>query len=105
MNHRGSGWNSTRPVDRGQQCTGHHGFEFDGDDNLLTRFRFNTRFVHDITVSRCAGNVASDGGGVDLCFDHHKRSPYANLFTNLDLGQGSRMYQCGGGDKLVRSSA
>jgi hypothetical protein len=43
--------------------------------------------------------------GVDMCFDHHKRAPFANLFTDIDLGAGTRMYQSGGGADLRLHSA
>jgi len=81
---------------------GHHGVTLGGSDNLLTQFDIRMRFVHDITVSRSWGNVASNGRGVDLCFDHHKKAPFANLFTNLDIGAGGRMWRCGGGRSLGR---
>jgi hypothetical protein len=87
-----------------QKTTGHHGFEFSGDDNLLTHFRFETRFVHDITVERCARNVIASGGGVDLCFDHHKYADHANLFTDIDAGEGTRLWRCGGGADLGKNS-
>lgn len=98
---------SERPVDKGLKCTGHHGVDISGgDDNLFTRFDFQTRFVHDITVSAsAAGNVFSDGTGVDLCLDHHKRTPHANLFTALDAGAGTRLWRCGGGDALGKHAA
>ncbi len=82
---------------------GHHGLTMGGSDNLVTRFDVRMKFVHDITVSRTWGNVASNGRGEDLCFDHHKRAPFANLFTNLDLGSGGRMWKCGGGRSLGRN--
>jgi hypothetical protein len=41
---------------------------------------------------------------VDLCFDHHKRAPFANLFTDLDLDAGTRMYRSGGGADLGKHS-
>lgn len=97
-------YNSARPTDTGNHA-GHHGIYLGGDDNLFTRFRFNTRFIHDISVSHCAGNVISAGSGVDLCFDHHKRAPYANLFTDLDLGAGTRPWRSGGGRALGQHSA
>jgi hypothetical protein len=58
------------------------------------------RFIHDLTVSDSAGNVFSNGRGVDLCFDHHKRSPHENLFSNLDVGAGTRLWRSGGGAAL-----
>lgn len=81
---------------------GHHGIGLTGHDNLLTRFDLNQRFIHDITVEGGAGNVASSGRGTDLSLDHHKRAPYDNVFTDLDLGLGSRMWRCGGGADLGR---
>lgn len=98
-------YNSARPVDGRFGAAGHHGVYLGGDDNLFTRFRFNTKFIHDLTVSRCAGNVFSRGTGVDVCLDHHKRAPHANLFTDIDLGDGSRPWPSGGGDALGKHCA
>src|SRR5690606_9583436 len=47
----------------------------------------------------------AEGGGVDLCFDHHCRAPFANLFTDLDLGAGTRTWRCGGGQGLGKHAA
>ena len=97
---------SERPVEKSRQATGHHGITLSGQDNLLRDFEFRTRFMHDITMTRgSAGNVVAAGRGLDLALDHHKYAPHHNLFTDLDLGQGSRMFQSGGGDKLGRHSA
>lgn len=81
---------------------GHHGAGLSGHDNLLTRFDIRQRFIHDITVEGGAGNVASSGRGTDLSFDHHKRAPYGNVFTDIDIGLGTRMWKCGGGADLGR---
>ncbi len=83
---------------------GHHGLTLSGHDNLCTRFTIRQRFVHDLSVERGAGNVFSVGSGTDLCFDHHKRAPYENVFTDLDIGEGTRMWKCGGGSNLGRQS-
>jgi len=97
---------SQRPIERSRQATGHHGVTLSGQDNLFERFDFRTRFMHDITVtSGSAGNVAASGKGLNLCFDHHCYGPHANLFTDIDLGEGSRMFQSGGGAHLGRHSA
>jgi hypothetical protein len=80
--------------------TGHHGIYCSDDDNLYTRFDYRTKFIHDITVSHCAGNCITHGKGVDLSLDHHKRTPYANLFSDLDVGAGTRPWMCGGGADL-----
>ncbi len=96
---------SERPVEPTRQATGHHGITLGGQDNLLTEFDYRTRFMHDITVTRgSTGNVAADGRGIDLCFDHHCYALHANLFTNIDLGEGTRMFQSGGGSALGRHS-
>jgi hypothetical protein len=91
---------SRRPVDN-QLCTGHHGLSLGGTDNLATRFDIRTRFIHDITVSGfCSGNVISAGRGEDLSLDHHRYAPHENLFTDLDAGEGTRLWKCGGGAAL-----
>ena len=97
---------SAREPDAALHCTGHHGINFAGEDNLFTGFDFRTRFVHDISVDHCAsGNVIANGKGVDLCFDHHCRAPYENLFTDIDAGAGTRLWQCGGGAALGKHCA
>lgn len=97
---------SIRKPDAALHCTGHHGIDFEGDDNLFTGFDYRTRFVHDISVDHCAaGNVIADGRGIDLCFDHHCRAPYENLFTDIDAGAGTRLWTCGGGAALGKHCA
>lgn len=88
-------------------CVGHHGLTTNGADNLVTGFDFQACYVHDITVEgpSAAGNVYAAGKGHDLCFDHHKRAPHANCFTDLDCGAGNRIWRCGGGANLGRQSA
>ena len=89
---------SSRPPDKALRCTGHHGINFEGNDNLYTGFDYRTRFIHDISVDHCAsGNVIAAGWGIDLCFDHHECAPIENLFTDIDAGAGTRLWSCGGG--------
>ncbi|MHC4248592.1 MAG: hypothetical protein ACYS9X_05630 [Planctomycetota bacterium] len=92
-----------KPDNRGY--VGHHGIYIQGDDQLLEKFDFKGKFIHDISVSHHSGCVSRGGKGVDVCFDHHKRAPYANLFTDIDIGAGRRMYMCGGGGSLGKNSA
>ena len=96
---------SERTPDPFTESTGHHGVTFSGDDNVFMNFDYRQKFIHDITVTRSAGNVIMEGRGIDLCFDHHKRAPYENLFTNIDAGLGSRLWKCGGGRALGRHCA
>jgi hypothetical protein len=95
---------SARKSDRnGNQ--GHHGIYLKRmGDHLFTRFDFKMRFVHDISVSGCAGVVVSQGAGEDLCFDNHKRAPYETLYTEIDVGAGTRPWKSGGGDALGKHS-
>ena len=55
-------------------CSGHHGIDVSfGASNLITRFDFQTRFVHDISVEWFTlGTVFADGKGVDLNLDMHR---------------------------------
>ena len=97
---------SDRSIERSRLATGHHGITLSGQDNLMVGFEFRTRFMHDVTLTRgSAGNVFSEGRGVDLAFDHHRYGPHSNLLTDIDLGLGTRMFQSGGGAKLGRHSA
>jgi len=83
--------------DRGS-LVGHHGLNNShGGDNLFTRFDIKKTFVHDLTVEWYAtGVVFASGKGVDLCLDHHRAAPYGPLFTDIDLGKGSRPFASGG---------
>lgn len=91
---------SDRERDANRNATGHHGVTLGGNDNFCTNFDFRTKFVHDLTVSGSAGNVSSNGRGDDLSFDHHRRAPYDNLFTNIDVGAGGEVWRSGGGADL-----
>lgn len=89
---------SSRKAYRGTH--GHHGVTL-GLDNLLMNFAFKTQFIHDITMTRLsAGNVIKNGSGVNLSLDHHKRANHANLYCNIDAGDGSDLWRCGGGASL-----
>ena len=78
---------------------GHHGFLLDdyAQDNLIANFQIELRFIHDTGVGTwSAGNVYSRGRAVDMDFDHHRRAPFENLFTEIVGGEGSRLWQNGG---------
>ncbi len=95
-----------RPESGVAECTGHHAIQLkNAEDNYVTRFDFRTSYVHDLTVEHASGNVLAGGRGVDLCFDHHKDTPYENLFTDIDCGRGMRVWRCGGGASIGRQSA
>jgi hypothetical protein len=97
---------TSRQPDSTLHCTGHHGFDCAGDDNLFIGFDYRQKFIHDISVEHCAGgNVIANGRGIDLCLDHHVCAPYENLFTDIDAGAGTRLWFCGGGEALGKHCA
>jgi hypothetical protein len=88
------------------RSTGHHGLNFEGEDNLFTDFDFRTQFIHDITVDHNAsGNVSAHGRGIDLSLDHHRRAVNENLFTDIDAGAGTHLWLSSGGDGLGKHAA
>jgi len=81
-----------------QSPSGHHAlWARRAQDCLFTNFRFETRYVHDLSVEGFAcGNVFEKGKGVAINFDHHANAPYENLFTDIAVGDVSRLWQSGG---------
>lgn len=87
-------------------CTGHHAIQCKAaEDNLILRFEVRASYIHDLTVEHASGNVFAEGSGADLNFDHHKDTPYENLFTAIDCGAGTRVWRHGGGASLGRPCA
>ena len=78
--------------------SGHHAlWARAAQDCLFSNFRFDTEYVHDLAVEGFAcGNVFENGRGVAINFDHHANAPYENLFTAIDVGDISRLWQSGG---------
>ena len=89
---------------RADVVSGHHAMKtYRGADNLFTGFEVNTRFIHDITLGAGSnGNVFSKGKGIDLNFDHHRRAPFENLFTDIDAGRGGRLWERSGTTDIGR---
>ncbi len=79
-------------------ANGHHGIDIShGTENLITGFEVQTKLVHDISVEWYAlHTVFSMGRGVDLNMDHHREANYSSLFSQLDLGAGTRPFNSGG---------
>lgn len=77
--------------------SGHHGVSLQGSDGLCTDFRIKTRFFHDVTIDNGSiGNVFSKGSALDFNMDHHRHAPYETLFTDIDAGDGTRLFNSGG---------
>lgn len=78
---------------------GHHGFTFSScaADCVLQNFEIDPVFRHGVTLDHLAnGNVIRNGSGTDIKLDHHRDSPFENLFTDLHLGWGSDPFGSGG---------
>ncbi len=94
---------SKRRANNPHDSSGHHGITVNSLDCLCTEFEFKTKFIHDLTVTGgSVGSVFSNGAGPDMSLDHHKLAPYENLFSNLDLGKGDRVFLSGGHDAIGR---
>lgn len=78
--------------------SGHHGISVGSSTDCLIRgFDIQAELVHDLTVEWYAyGNVFTQGRGTDITLDHHRAAAYANLFTDMDLGQATRAWKTGG---------
>jgi hypothetical protein len=81
-----------------ESLVGHHGLNSArGSDNFFTLFELRRQYVHDLTVDGYAiATVWSKGKGVDMNMDHHGRAATGTLWTNLDLGKGTRAFDNGG---------
>jgi hypothetical protein len=81
-----------------KDLTGHHGVNCYGGYNLLQYFSLEGKFQHDLSVesTKSKFNVFRQGSGLDLSIDHHNHGQSSNLFTALDMGQGTRPYFSGG---------
>ena len=89
---------TARADKRTTKATGHHGLWVKASfDCLFTDFFIDTIFVHDLTVEGLScGNVFMNGKGQSLNLDHHRNAPYENLFTNLEVGNGERLWDSSG---------
>lgn len=76
---------------------GHHGIVA-GNDMLIKNINFQVPYLHDLTVTRgSSGNVFKNCTGTDLNLDFHHGAPYETLFTDSDLGLGTRWLSSSGG--------
>lgn len=86
------------PARSSKKLQGHHGVNIYGGHNLIQDFEIKGKYYHDLSVESefSVYNVFRNGKGKDLCIDHHNHDQRHNLFTNLDAGDGSRLYFSGG---------
>jgi hypothetical protein len=86
---------------------GHRGLWLDrGSDNLVQRINTTARIVHDFSMQGAeSGTVVRQVRAPDFNVDFHRGLPYANLFTNIDHGIGSRPFASGGAQQAGPHSA
>lgn len=77
---------------------GHHALGIDEcQANLIQRVSWPACYIHDYTVASSSSmNVLQDSSGRDLNLDHHRTAPFLNLFSNLNVGLGTRPFESGG---------
>lgn len=92
---RGLTFNSNRQPTINPEYDGivaHHLISLHGSYNLVEDFVINCKSVHDLTLSNSMGCIFSHGRGQDINFDHHRQVPYENLFSDIDVGAGTRLF-------------
>ncbi|KAL4434216.1 hypothetical protein ABPG75_000657 [Micractinium tetrahymenae] len=78
---------------------GHQGIVLNkGSSNMITGFYIRSRMIHDVAVTGASMSVLERGQGADMNLDHHRNGPFANLFTDIDVGKGSRPFYSGGAE-------
>ena len=89
--------------------SGHHGFSVRSlsSDNLIDDFHVDgIRYCHDISLATAAnGNVFSNGSGFDTNIDHESGAIHENLFSNLDVGLGTRLWASSNVGEPVQAGA
>lgn len=74
---------------------GHHGIDFSKSSYCLMEGAiFNNRMIHELGVEhRSHHNVYASCKGINLHLDHHQIDVHDNLWTNIDLGEGTAVWQ------------
>lgn len=76
----------------------HHGVSFgSSSDNLLSDLELVDPTLHDISVfSKANGNVIRHVVGPNVSLDHHRYGPFENLFSDINAGLGTNLYNSSG---------
>ncbi|MCC6221648.1 MAG: hypothetical protein IT291_10455 [Deltaproteobacteria bacterium] len=88
--------------------SGHHGIYVKSmaSNNMVSNLDFKGTFIHEISVdAKANGNVFRASQGEDISFDHHSYSPFANLFSDINVGEGSRPWYSSGNPDVFKSGA
>ena len=66
-------------------------------DVRVASFDISTKLIHDVTVvEQAIMTVFQNGKGEDLLLDGHRGAPYATLYSDIQTGQGNRVFGSGG---------
>lgn len=87
------------PANSPENEVGHHAIWVTGGAsfNMINTFNISVPFHHDLSCEGLAHhNVFMNGQGAKLNFDQHRNAPWANLFTNINVGDGSRVWESSG---------
>ncbi|KAL4433787.1 hypothetical protein ABPG75_000228 [Micractinium tetrahymenae] len=89
---------ATRGNKNTQYCDGHHGAWSAGSSNVhIVNFNFHSRFIHDLTLDVFSQEcVYNNGRGKDMSLDMHRSAIHNNLWSNIDVGEGTRPFSSSG---------
>lgn len=69
---------------------------YDSSDVEVAGFDIRGEWLHDISVRGCLMSVFHSGRGDNLRIDTHRSAPYAILFSDIYVGEGTRTFGTGG---------
>ena len=90
-----------QPGKQGHIAIGIH----DSSDIYVSDFDIRTTYWHDLTVRASMLSVFRNGKGKNINLDCHKTNPYMMLYSNIQLGEGTRPFTTGGKDGSGMPSA
>ena len=81
----------------GRTLNGHIGIAVTGSvDVKVSRFEVKSKLIHDTTVVKTMMVAWQQGKGKDLNLDAHRYATYATLYSDVDVGDGQRVFTTGG---------
>jgi len=69
---------------------------YESSDVKVTKFNLKSKMLHDTTVRGTILCVFHNGRGIDLNLDSHRGAPFGTLYSNIDVGKGTRVFTSGG---------
>ena len=87
---------SGRVTKGSQGVAGHHALDFRLGSSLFLADKngFKVQFYHELGIEHGAhANVYSECVGPDVALDHHQTNVFGNLWTEINVGKGDRIWQ------------